>query len=66
MNVVGYGSKDGVNYWRVRNSWGNNWGEGGYINMRRGADGEDLNLCSISTYGQSPFVKQAGEVEKRE
>jgi len=44
VNIVGYGTDNSTNldYWIVRNSWGTQWGEGGYFRIVRGE-----NMCSI-------------------
>ncbi|CAK1590712.1 unnamed protein product [Parnassius mnemosyne] len=51
VTVVGYGVRDGANYWIVKNSWGEDWGEDGYILMST-AD----NNCFLMTDGYYPIV----------
>jgi len=36
MEIVGYGTLNGVNYWHVKNSWGSTWGNGGFFMVKRG------------------------------
>ena len=36
VQAVGYGADGATPYWTVRNSWGDGWGEQGYIRLFRG------------------------------
>lgn len=53
--VVGYGTTlDGTKYWIVKNSWGSEWGEKGYIRMARGI-AEKEGICGIATEASYPI-----------
>jgi len=45
--LVGYGSEGGQDYYILRNSWGNTWGDQGYMKIANNGDG--LGICGVQS-----------------
>jgi len=46
VTLVGWGEENGVKYWIAMNTWGQNFGEGGFFKILKGE-----NECNVETMG---------------
>lgn len=66
VTLVGYGKAGPTKYWHILNSWGSDWGEGGYIRMLQTTnDGEHCGvdkqpLAGSACEGETEPVKVCG------
>jgi cathepsin O len=56
VQVVGYNLKGPIPYWIVRNTWGEDWGENGYLRLKFGQ-----NTCGMTS--EVVFVKDVMAME---
>ncbi|KAL4421808.1 hypothetical protein ABPG77_001597 [Micractinium sp. CCAP 211/92] len=52
--LVGYGSSPEGDYWEVKNSWSDHWGDGGYFKVS-----VDNNACGVTTDAVYAMVDEA-------
>ena len=54
--IVGYGTEDGHDYWLIKNSWGPDWGDKGYVKIGRSDSNNDIGICGIASEVSFPVV----------
>ncbi|XP_075048765.1 cathepsin S [Mixophyes fleayi] len=50
--AVGYGNLDGKDFWLLKNSWGEGYGDSGYVRIARNKG----NMCGIASYTSYPQI----------
>lgn len=63
VQIVGYGSEDGKDYWILRNSWNTVWGDQGYMKLARNTKTKNgcIQVASSASY---PIIEVSEDILK--
>ena len=50
--MISLQESDGTLTWRIKNSWGTSWGDGGFVKMARNEE----NMCGVASAASYPLV----------
>lgn len=53
FSIVGYGTQNGLDFWKIKNAWGPEWGDNGYVYLERTA-GKGPGACGINMIPSYP------------
>ena len=53
--LTAYGTDNGQDFWKIKNSWGNLWGENGFIRLARNVTQEG-GMCGITSMASYPVI----------
>lgn len=61
VKVLGWGSENGVDYWLAANSWGPQWGENGYVRIKRQDDETEFGHYAYAAWGSRSINTMSGK-----
>ncbi|KAF8029596.1 hypothetical protein BT93_E2117 [Corymbia citriodora subsp. variegata] len=53
--AVGYGTSEEGKFWKIWNTWGEDWGENGYMRIQRGGE-NSRGLCGLASRASYPIA----------